>query len=191
MTRSPIKPEPAEPIAIGADADPPLDRQTIAAALDRMGLCKPGERFACRLLDGGVSSEIWLVELPGRRLCLKRALPRLRVAQLWEAPVVRNHYEAAWFRVADGICPDAVPHLLGEDEKHGMFAMDYLDPAAYPVWKHLLRDGQADPAAAALVGERLALIHGETQGDAAITRDFATDDNFYALRIEPYLIAAI
>ena len=183
--------EPVEPNAVGTLESAPLDRQTIRAALDRMGLRRPGERLECRPLDGGVSSEIWLVELPGRRLCLKRALPRLRVAQLWEAPVVRNHYEAAWFRVAGGICPDAVPHLLGEDEPHGMFAMDYLDPAAYPVWKYLLRDGHADPAVSALVGERLARIHAATAGDAAIARDFATDDSFYALRLEPYLIASI
>ena len=80
-----------------------------------------------------------------------RALPRLRVAQLWEAPVIRNHYEAAWFRVAGRICPQAVPGLLGEDAADGMFAMEYLDPGAYPVWKHLLRDGHADPASAASV----------------------------------------
>jgi 5-methylthioribose kinase len=90
---------------------------------------------------------------------------------------------------ADGLdiapCPEAVPALLGEDEANGMFAMEYLDPGAYPVWKHLLRDGQADPASAASVGERLARIHAATAGDPAIARNFATDDGFYAIRIEP------
>jgi aminoglycoside phosphotransferase (APT) family kinase protein len=187
--QAPSDPEPGELTEAALDPQTP-DRQMIAAALDRMGLRLPGELPACRPLDGGVSSEIWLIELPGRRICLKRALPRLRVAQLWEAPVVRNHYEAAWFRVAGRICPEAVPALLGEDEANGMFAMEYLDPGAYPVWKHLLRDGQADPASAASVGERLARIHAATAGDPAIARNFATDDGFYAIRIEPYLIAA-
>ena len=143
-----------------------------------MGLLGPGETPRVRPLDGGVSSEIWLVELPNRRFCLKRALPRLRVAQLWEAPVIRNHYEAAWFRVAGTICPDCVPKLFGEDEADGLFAMEYLDPEAYPVWKNQLRDGQADPASAAAVGERLARIHAVTAGDAGIARAFATDDKF-------------
>jgi aminoglycoside phosphotransferase (APT) family kinase protein len=187
--QAPSDPEPAEPTAVMPDRQTP-NRQTIIASLARMGLRRPGERPVCRPLDGGVSSEIWLVELPGRRLCLKRALPRLKVAQLWEAPVVRNRYEAAWFRVAGAICPQAVPKLLGEDAAHGMFAMDYLDPAEYPVWKHLLRDGHADPAVAAAVGERLVRIHAATSGDADIARDFATDDSFHALRLEPYLIAA-
>jgi aminoglycoside phosphotransferase (APT) family kinase protein len=182
--------EPAAPPPVKTGGAAALDQAAIAASLDRMGLRRPGEEFACRPLEGGVSSEIWLVELPGRRLCLKRALSRLRVAQLWEAPVVRNHYEAAWFRVAGAICPDAVPALLGEDAAHGMFAMEYLDPAAHPVWKHLLRDGRADPSVAALVGERLALIHAATAGDGRIAREFATDDGFHAIRIEPYLIAA-
>lgn len=183
-------PESAEPTAVGSDGAAPLNRQTIGAALDRMGLRRPGETMQCRPLDGGVSSEIWRVELPGRLLCLKRALPRLRVAQLWEAPVDRNHFEAAWFRVAGEICPEAVPKLLGEDAADGLFAMEYLDPRTHPVWKHLLRDGWTDPAAAASVGEILARIHAATSGDAGIAREFATDNSFYALRIEPYLIAA-
>jgi aminoglycoside phosphotransferase (APT) family kinase protein len=57
------------------------------------------------------------------------------------------------------------------------------------VWKNQLRDGLADPATAAAVGARLALIHGATASDGAIARRFATDDNFYAIRLEPYLIA--
>ena len=195
MIEAPSKPEPAELATAGAISPEaagagPLDRQTIAAALDRMGLLGPGETPGCRPLEGGVSSEIWLIELPGRRLCLKRALPRLRVAQLWEAPVIRNHHEAAWFRVAGQLCKEAVPKLLGEDPANGLFAMEYLDPGGYPVWKYQLRDGQADPASAVAVGARLARIHAATSGDSAIAQAFATDNSFHALRIEPYLIAA-
>ena len=146
----------------------PAAPQAIAAALDRMGLRRPGEALRIKPLDGGVSSEIWLVELPGRRFCLKRALPRLKVAQLWEAPVIRNRYEAAWFRIAGEICRDCVPKLLGEDAADGMFAMEYLDPGHYPVWKYRLRDGLADPASAAAVGERLVRIHAATAGDPEI-----------------------
>ena len=46
------------------------------------------------------------------------------------------------------------------------------------------------PPGAAAVGGRLARIHAATAGNDAIAREFATDDSFYALRIEPYLIAA-
>lgn len=167
----------------------PLDEREIAAALVRMGVIGSQERVRIEALGGGVSSEIWRIDAPGRRLCLKRALPQLKVAQHWEAPTIRNHHEFAWFRVAGRICPEGVPRVLGQDMANGLFVMEYLDPAMYPLWKNQLRDGHADPAVAAAVGARLAQIHGATAGDPDIARMFATDDIFYALRIEPYLIA--
>jgi enolase len=166
-----------------------LDQHSITAALARLGVIGAQELAHAEPLEGGVSSEIWRVEAAGRRFCLKRALPQLKVAQLWEAPTSRNHYEYAWFRVAGRICPEAVPGLIGEDPAHGLFVMEYLDPASYPLWKQQLRDGVADPATAAAVGIRLAQIHGATAGDGDIARLFATDVGFYAIRIEPYLIA--
>ena len=180
----------AAPAAAGASwPTEPLDEHAIAAALVRMGVIRSGEKPRCAPLDGGVSSEIWRVEAAGRQLCVKRALPQLKVKQLWKAPTIRNHYEYAWLRIAGRICPQAVPRLLGEDATHGLFVMEYLDPARYPVWKNRLRDGHAEPATAAAVGARLAEIHGATAGNGEIARRFATDDSFSALRIEPYLIA--
>jgi len=183
-------PEPLAPPAAGRSRPTePLDERAIAAALVRMGVVGSQEKLRCEPLDGGVSSEIWRVDVPGRRLCLKRALPQLKVAQQWEAPTIRNHHEYAWFRIAGRICPEAVPRLIGQDSAHGLFVMEYLEPGMYPVWKNQLRDGRADPAIAAAVGARLAQIHAATAGDHEIARMFATDDSFYALRIEPYLIA--
>ena len=62
---------------------------------------------AAEALSGGVSSEIWRVDTPHGSLCVKRALPRLRVAQLWEAPVERNRFESEWFKVAAAAAPGA------------------------------------------------------------------------------------
>ena len=44
-------------------------------------LAAPGEDAQFTPLAGGVSSDIWRVDLGGRSLCLKRALARLRVNQ--------------------------------------------------------------------------------------------------------------
>src|ERR1051325_4414159 len=95
-----------------------LDECAITAALVRLGVIGVQDRVRAEPLEGGVSSEIWRVDAAGRRLCLKRALPRLKVAQLWQAPTSRNHYEYAWFRVAGGICREAVPRLIAEDRAH-------------------------------------------------------------------------
>jgi aminoglycoside phosphotransferase (APT) family kinase protein len=138
-------------------------------------------------LAGGVSSDIWRVDLARGPVCVKRALARLRVAQVWEAPVERNRYEYEWFRVAGEAAPLAVPRVLAQED--GAFAMEYLPPDRYPVWKELLRQGRADAPFARAVGAALAQIHRHTAGGDDVARRFATDAIFHAIRLEPYLLA--
>jgi len=150
--------------------------------LERAGLGRP---LRMEALSGGVSSDIWRVELPDRLVCVKRALPRLRVAQVWEAPIERNRYERQWLQIAREAAPSSAPAVLAWDDVAGVFAMEHL---AFPVWKNVLREGHADRAFAAQVGERLAAIHNFTRGSETAER-FPTDDIFYAIRLEPYLVA--
>ena len=137
-------------------------KHELAELLCRHGLCAPGDVPPAQALAGGVSSDIWRVDLKGGPVCVKRALPRLRVAQRWEAPVARNRYEYEWFRVAGTAAPGAVPRVLFREDD--AFAMEYFDPAAHPVWKEELRRGQADARFAAQVGATLAAIHAATAG---------------------------
>ena len=134
------------------------------------------------MLTGGVSSEIWKVG----NVCVKRALPRLRVAQRWEAPIERNRYEHLWLEAAAAAAPGAAPRILACDDQAGLFAMEYVDA---PVWKELLRQGKAQPRFAAQVGTALAAIHTATAGSAQLARRFATDTIFHAIRLEPYLVS--
>jgi 5-methylthioribose kinase len=166
-----------------------LNVEEICRTFQRLNLIDDGERLVCEALSGGVSSDIWRVEVGNRRYCLKRALPRLRVAQLWEAPVERNRYEWQWIEVAGGICPEAVPRLVARDDEAGLFVMEYLDPGAYPAWKTQLRDGAVANRTAEQIAERLARIHAATAHSDEIARAFATDANFCAIRLEPYLVA--
>jgi 5-methylthioribose kinase len=155
--------------------------------LRRAGLAAPRESPRAVPLAGGVSSDIWRVELGRGTLCVKRALPRLKVAQLWEAPVERNRYERRWLETANRIDPGAAPRVLAADDAAGCFAME--DLGGLPLWKAELAAGRADADFARAVGERLARIHAATAGDAEIAREFATDASFYAIRLEPYLVA--
>jgi aminoglycoside phosphotransferase (APT) family kinase protein len=155
-----------------------------------MGALPATARPRITALTGGVSSDIRLVEFDRRRLCVKRALPRLKVAQLWEAPIERNRFEWAWFETASAICPSATPGLVAHDPAAGLFVMDYLAPETHPLWKQLLRDGIAEPTVAAAVGDRLARIHAATADRPEIAERFPTDAGFHAIRLEPYLIAA-
>jgi aminoglycoside phosphotransferase (APT) family kinase protein len=137
-------------------------------------------------LTGGVSSEIWRVDLASGSVCVKRALPRLRVAQRWEAPVERNRYERLWMDAAGAAAPGAAPRILACDDHAGLFAMEYVHA---PVWKELLRQGKAEPGFAAQVGRTLATIHTATAGRPEVVQRFASDRIFHAIRLEPYLVA--
>jgi fructosamine-3-kinase len=162
----------------------------VIAALQRLGLMRPNETPRFARLTGGVSSDIWRVDLARGPVCVKRALPKLRVEQDWFAPVVRNAYEAAWMRRAAAVAPEAVPALLGQDREAGVLVMAYLDPADHRQWKADLRAGHADPDVARAVGERLVRIHAATAHDPDVAVQFATDRIFYDIRLEPYLVAS-
>ena len=161
----------------------------IVEALRRMGLVRARALPRMTPLAGGVSSDIWRVDLPDGPVCVKRALPRLKVDAVWEAPVERNRYEWEWLREAGRIVPSSVPPLVAHDGEAGCFAMGFLAPEIHPPWKALLRDGIASEATARAVGRRLAAIHGATAGRADLRARFATDDIFHAIRLEPYLVA--
>ena len=181
----------ADPKAAVADpaAVPAEDSTVLVHSLRQMGIVSADQQPELTPLSGGVSSDIYRVGLPGRTLCIKRALPRLKVAAEWRAPVERNRYEVEWMRVAAGIVPAAVPAIVAEDRAAGCFAMAYLDPASHPVWKALLADGVIEPATAAQAGDTLGRIHAATADRADIAARFATDAIFHAIRLEPYLVA--
>lgn len=161
----------------------------IASALRRMGLLDAGPCPPLTPLTGGVSSDIWRVDLASGPACIKRALEQLRVSAEWHAPVERNRYELQWMVHAARIVPEAVPQILGADEELGMFVMRYLEPGEYPLWKQQLRAAIANRASAAEVGARIARIHAATAGDQEVAARFDTDDTFFAIRLDPYLLA--
>lgn len=162
----------------------------IEQPLRRLGLLSAGDRPRAEPLAGGVSSDIWRVETTQGAVCVKRALSKLKVAADWRAPVERNAFEVAWIETAGALASDAVPRILGHDPAGGLFAMEYLAPDRYRLWKEDLRQGRADPAIAHAVGAILARIHAGTADDPAVARRFATDAIFHAIRLEPYLEAA-
>ena len=166
-----------------------MENDELSASLRRMGLAKEDERISATQLAGGVSSDITLVQVGGRRFCVKRALARLKVVALWEAPVGRNAAEAAWMRTVARWLPHAVPQVLAEDPGAGLFAMEYLSPETFPVWKAQLLEGYVDLEFASAVGRALARIHARSAAEPDLRKTFAHDATFEAIRIDPYLRA--
>lgn len=141
-----------------------------------------------RPLAGGVSSEIWCIDLPTGRVVAKQALAQLRVAGTWLAPVERTRFEAAWMRVAGSIWPGVTPRLVAASSDVGVLVMEFLDPERHQLWKPSLLDGRADPAVAASIGERVGAIH-RGAATACVREAFDNVAMFEALRLDPYLTA--
>jgi 5-methylthioribose kinase len=150
----------------------------IKAALREMGF---GPVLCMERLGGGVSCDVFAVDLAGRRICVKRALPKLRVEADWRAPAERAEAEVEWIRLVAGIDAAWVPAILAQDPARHVFAMEFLP---YPVWKTELAESRIDPSFAAKVGRVLARIHAEP----VAAGHFANDAQFHALRLEPYLL---
>jgi aminoglycoside phosphotransferase (APT) family kinase protein len=171
---------------MGANAE--IADAALVDNLRRLALVGDGP-IAVEPLVGGVSSDILKVTAGPRVFAVKRALPKLKVAAEWRAPVERNSFEVAWLAEAARIVPDAVPAVLAHDPSSGLFAMTYLEPALYPVWKAELRVGRVDTSFAAEVGRRIAAIHAATAHEPEVAARFATDHIFHPIRLEPYLEA--
>ena len=166
---------------------------TIAADLEgfliQSGLAAAGEPQTWTVLSGGVSSDIWRVDLPGRSLCVKRALSKLRVKDDWEAPPNRNLYEWRWFSTVRRWIQGAAPEPLAFDPDRRLLAMGFLPPQDHPLWKSEMLAGRVDVGFAAEVGQRLGRIHACSAAEPALAAAFASDDGFHALRIDAYLLA--
>lgn len=166
-----------------------MERTEVLDFLQRHALIGADDPFEITPLTGGVSSDIVRIDLVDRSICLKRALPTLRVAGHWAADVRRNAHEVEWLRVAQRIVPDSVPRVLAADDVAHLFAMPYFDPAQHRVWKTELLAGRVERGFAARVMRLVAIVHGATAHDATLARRFAHDDDFADLRLNPYLDA--
>lgn len=160
------------------------------AFLEASGLARPDEQRTWTPLTGGVSSDIWRVDFASARsICVKRALPQLKVAAEWKAPVSRNAFEWQWMQFAAGVLPSVVPRPLAHDEQAGVFAMEFLPANQFPLWKAQLLAGEVDVATAGEVGSSLGRLHAASAHREDLARAFDTTASFHALRLEPYLVA--
>lgn len=152
-----------------------------------LGLAGADEPVRATALTGGVSSGIYRVDLHSGSYCLKQALPKLKVAKEWNVPVERVFSEIDWLKTVGRIVPGHVPRVLGQDDASKSFVMEFLGPE-HINWKAALLAGRIEPTVAGAVGEMLGRIHAATADDTALAARFATDANFYAIRLEPYLV---
>lgn len=155
-------------------------------ALVRMGLILKGSKTNLVALTGGVSSNIFRIDLPSGSVCLKQALPQLKVQKEWLAPISRVFAEIDWLEVAHKIIPHHVPKIVAIDRECGAFVMEFVSSSE--TWKSKLLQGLVDMAFGTSVAECIAKVHQATARNKDIQQRFAHDGTFYLIRLEPYLI---
>lgn len=190
---------PALPMPMEAKWQPGFDGEltipgvpdTICDALRDLGLADTSDTIAGEPLSGGVSSDIWRVDLPGGPVCAKRALAKLKVAEDWFAPTNRIDFETAYYRFASTIEPEVTPAVLGHHPALGVLITEYLSPATHTVWKEDLRDGVIRLGHIRQLGQTLRRLHDASKADPKVTETFNQPDLIHALRLSPYFLASI
>lgn len=155
-------------------------------ALKEMGVLAPEDRARFRPMGG--SAEIYRVDIGWGTICVKRSMPRTRLAAVdTMRPPERSNIESEWLKLVRAVVGDAVPEVLGE--RPGMFAMEYLDPGRHTSWANQLTKGDVNPSTAAEIGRMLGRIHAATANNFAVAQRFCTDRSFHDTCIDPLLLA--
>jgi 5-methylthioribose kinase len=134
-------------------------------------------------LPGGVSSDIVAVSGPGVELVVKRALPRLRVAQEWLADDERIVREARALELAARLVPGAVPAVIDLDEETRTLVLERA-PAGWRNWRDDLLEGHIDEAVAGALGGALVRWHAGTA--ASPPAELVDTRAFVQLRVDPF-----
>lgn len=162
-----------------------LSAATAPAWLAEHGLNPTNAPLVATELGGGVSASVVSVTGPGVAVLVKQALPRLRVADTWEASVDRTETEVAALELFGRLTPGVVPRVLAHDPLDHVVAMELLPPEARN-WQAEIGDGRTWPELGRWAGETLAVWHAETTGRPGLAERFDTFDAFEELRLRPF-----
>ena len=160
----------------------------ILEALRRMHMLGPHDAPLGERLTGGVSSDIWRIDLPDRpglrEACAGQTARGRRLAARRSSATATKPPGCAAPTPPPQVPP---PPCSARTRRPAPWRCNTCRPNDYPLWKTQLRDGHADPAFAAQVATTLARIHAATAADPATAAEFPTDAIFFDIRLEPYL----
>lgn len=136
--------------------------------------------------EGGVASDLRIIEGPDGPVVIKRARGKLRVAADWFSDPARSLVEAAALQAMAELMGSAhVPRVLWTDAARNEFAMELVPPRLRN-WKQDLMDGTVNLETASTVGRLLGRMHAASFGRRDLELRFADQRFFRELRIEPY-----
>ncbi len=181
-----------------------IDAGNAAAYLARAGLIRADEPVTIRVLEGGVSNMVLMVERgdPAESdFVVKQARHQLRTRQPWFSRLERIWREIQVLRTCEmlleaaatqpcrpgreqNVPPIGIPRILYVDRDNYLFAMTAAH--ATEVWKSQLLAGHADPSIASACGHLLATLHGLSWRDPRLAAELGDRSLFEELRIDPY-----
>ncbi len=161
--------------------------QRCGLLMESLGLCQSQDITDVKRLTGGVASDIATVTFPGKTVCVKFALGKLKVNEDWFAPVHRGKAEFAWLQAAGQAVPESVPALYGWSQAQNGFAMEFISGPDVYLWKTALLAGKQHTGEAATVAQTLGRIHAASVEANFDRSAFHNTDDFESLRVEPYL----
>lgn len=107
--------------------------------------------------DGNLNLVFLLRDADGRRVCLKQALPYVRmVGEGWPMTPERARFEVSALRAHGALTPELVPQVLDYDAERYIIAME--DLSDHRVWRGALNEGLRHDGAAAAVGRYIAAV---------------------------------
>jgi 5-methylthioribose kinase len=154
--------------------------------LIRRGVVGPEQKVTVEPLLGGVSAEVLALSVGDRRMVVKRALPRLRVAQEWLSSPARVIVEADAIAFAGRVRPLNVPEIIDVDRDSLVIVITAAPPDMVN-WKSELLAGTVDATLPARLGLALADWHSKSSSDPGVLTRFADRTHFWDLRVSAFL----
>ncbi|MDP7150675.1 MAG: hypothetical protein QGI70_06800, partial [Paracoccaceae bacterium] len=151
-------------------------RERCESLVRELGIADASDILSVEPLTGGVASDIAKVDLGKRTICVKFALPKLKVAADWQAPVHRNAAEYAWLKVAADLLPQSAVRLFGRSEAQHGFAMEFVSGEDVYLWKTSLLEQKPNKGEALLVADMIGRIHQKSSQSGFDTTPFQNRD---------------
>ncbi len=139
-----------------------------------------------RPLEGGVASDVRVIDTADGPLVVKKALAKLKVAADWFSDPARAMIEVAAIEAFGSVGGKAtVPEVVWVRPDENCFAMRLVDPRLRN-WKSDLMGGKIDLATTTRVGEILGQFHSSSAERPEFADQFGDLQFFRELRINPF-----
>lgn len=161
-------------------------KEILMEYLTSRNLMPDAPKIYIRYFYGGVSGTVAYASDGKRKIIVKQALARLKVAADWQCGPERMKVEYEAQKIFSELVPESVPKPISFDSENNIMVR-YATDENCRMWKEDLLDGIVNFNTAECAIETMLEIHNKTAGHALIADKFNDNHFFYDLRISPYI----